>query len=167
MKINFRNYKKLNNQTFHEKMIFDKASIENVNSLLDINDTNVTVTLRDYDDIIRLEIDVTSTLTLQCSYTLEPIEYPVDISEDLDFTFEETEDENLIHIEQNEIDINQYIFGLLLTEIPMKIVKEGATLPKDGKGYQVMTEDEYIKMKESEPDERFSILDSLDIDENN
>ena len=47
----------------------------------------------------------------------------------------------------------------------MKVVKKGATLPKGGKGYEVITEEEYYKKKEESVDPRFSALDNWNDDE--
>ena len=98
---------------------------------------------------------------------LEPIDYDVDTDEYIDFSMldEDEEDDNIFYVDRPEVDLTPYIFGILITEIPTKVIKEGATLPSSGQGYEVLTEDEYEEKMKNRVDSRFSALDDLDFDE--
>lgn len=91
----------------------------------------------------------------------------LDFIEELDFSSSDLyeNDENIVFVKGDVIDLHPYILGLIITEIPMKVVKKGATLPKGGKGYEVITEEEYYKKKEESVDPRFSALDNWNDDE--
>ena len=63
----------------------------------------------------------------------------------------------------NNIDLDEYILGILLANVPVRIVKKGAKLPGDGNNYRVISEDQYQKEKENSQDSRWSALDDLDL----
>ena len=48
---------------------------------------------------------------------------------------------------------------------PIKIVKKGAKIPENGKGYRVITEDDYEQEKSKKVDHRFDILDTVEFPE--
>ncbi|MPN54315.1 hypothetical protein SDC9_201985 [bioreactor metagenome] len=111
-------------------------------------------------------MNIDANLTLVCSYTLEDIGYKLSIQDELDFTDqEEVADENVFLEPLSTIDLSPYIFGLISASIPMKVVKEGVQLPKDGKGYRVIKEDELSKERKNRKDPRFAALDDIKIDD--
>ena len=64
-----------------------------------------------------------------------------------------------------EIDLDPHIIALILAEVPHNIVKSGATLPKSGNGYRVLSEDDFIKEKSHKGTSAFDILDTIDFDD--
>lgn len=92
-----------------------------------------------------LNINVSGIMVLQCSVTLEPINYPfnINISGKLDEIIKETA-ENLKKNE-NTIDIFPIIWENILVEIPMKVVSEKAkSFQAEGVGWKLITEDEEL-----------------------
>ena len=167
MKINLNALSRYKDKVISEDIIFPKEMLEDINSLLDVKSCNASVRVCDYGDIIRVEVDLKAKVVLQCAYTLEPIDYDVDTDEYIDFSMldEDEEDDNIFYVDRPEVDLTPYIFGILITEIPTKVIKEGATLPLSGQGYEVLTEDEYEEKMKNRVDSRFSALDDLDFDE--
>ena len=166
MKINLNALSRYNNQVLKEDIIFPKDMLQDINSLIDVKTCNVEVQVCDYGDIVRVLVQLKATVVLQCAYTLEPIDYIVDTDEYIDFSMldEDEEDDNIFYVDNPEIDLIPYIFGILITEIPSKVVKEGAKLPSSGDGYEVLTEEEYEEKQQNKVDPRFSKLDNLDLD---
>ena len=64
-------------------------------------------------------------------------------------------------ITDNQIDIDEMLITLIVSNIPFKIIKKGAKLPASGDGYIVISEEEMEKRKKSSP---FDALDNLEID---
>ena len=116
----------------------------------------------------RVVINLKSDVVLPCSYTLEDVDYCVKGQEEFIFVDEEEEadeDSGLIYEAKDIFDLNPYIFGVLIALIPLKVVKKGAKLPKGGKDYQVLSEDEYYEQKSKKQDPRWSKLDDIDFDD--
>ncbi len=149
-----------------EDLVFDKSLFENRSDLKSINKCHVKISYQDFGDVLHIDVNIDANLTLVCSYTLEDIPYKLAIQDELDFTDqEEVADENVFLEPLSTIDLGPYIFGLISASIPMKVVKEGVRLPKDGKGYRIIKEDELSKERKNRKDPRFAALDDLKIDD--
>ncbi len=167
MKINLNALKPILNKTLEEDMTFEEFDMSSIESFKKINSCHVKARVEDFDDIIRVEVDVEASLTLTCAYSLEDVNHVIKTTDFFDFSTNEAyEDDNeIFYVDKPEIILDQYILGLLITEAPTKVIKEGATLPKSGKGYEVITEEEYEKRKENATDPRFAALDNLNLDD--
>ena len=84
--------------------------------------------------------------------------------DDLEFTDNE-EDDGCYLAHGPLIDLDEYILGILLANVPVRIVKKGAKLPGDGQDYRVISEDQYVKEKENSVDHRWDALDNLELPE--
>ena len=118
----------------------------------------------DYGEILRVEVQINALVIGVCSYSLEDVELKFKINDELSFTDDENDLDNYYE-KGNIIDLDQYILGILLANVPVRIIKKGAKLPKDGKNYRVISEDEYDKEKEKKVDHRFDVLDDIDFSE--
>ena len=150
---------------YSEDIDFSKDN-ENLNNLLKkIDDCHVEVDVTDYVNILRVIINLKANVTGICAYSLEDVPLVVKTNDELDFTDDEDyeDDEDLIYITSPKIDLKNYIYSLICASLPSKIIKKGATLPKDGKGYRVLTEEDFIKEKESKPDPRWACLDDIEL----
>ena len=65
-----------------------------------------------------------------------------------------------------EIDLDPHILALILAEVPHTLTKSGASLPKSGNGYRVLSEDDYLKEKNHKGNSAFDILDTIEFDDN-
>lgn len=129
-----------------------------------IKNTHVVVTGADYDDYLILNIKIKSDVIGVCSYTLEDVDYKVDISTSLTFTYNEDE-EDTVHIDTPIFDLDPFILDLIVADVPLTLVKKGAKLPTSGNGYRVLTEEEYNQEQANKVDPRWAALDDIDIDE--
>ncbi|HMM00693.1 MAG TPA: DUF177 domain-containing protein [Bacilli bacterium] len=119
-------------------------SIRDNPTLRKILSSNVETSVIESGDIIEIDVRMEAEVELECAYTLEPFMKKIRLHDQLIFTFDkENEDPNIFPISGNYIDLDPYLFGLLLTEIPLKAVKPGAKLPKVGDGVRILSEEEY------------------------
>ena len=123
------------------------------------------VTGTDYDDYLILNIKINSDVIGVCSYTLEDIPLKVKIDTSLTFSFLD-EDEDVIHIDNPIFELDPYILGLIVSEVPLTLVKKGAKLPSSGDGYRVLSEDQYEEEQKNKVDSRWSALDNIELDDN-
>ena len=68
-----------------ETLHFPKSSYENVATLNEIKDVKVKAKCSNYGDIIEIKLEIHAPLVLQCSYTLEDVDYDIDTEEVLNF----------------------------------------------------------------------------------
>lgn len=134
-------------------------------SLLAIKKVTVEAEVRGLGDIYEAQVTVDADVVLECAYTLEPIDYHLHFRDVITFSDVETEDEDMMYVPGNEIELDPFIFGLLMVEIPTKIIKKGAKPPQSGEGYRVLSEKAFLSERNQKTDPRFDILDSLDFDE--
>ncbi len=129
----------------------------------EISSCHVEVTGQDYDELLVLHFKIDAEVIGVCSYSLEDVPLTVKIDTTLNFSFDE-EDEDIIHIDNPIFDIDEVVYSLIVSEVPLKIVKKGAKLPNSGNGYRVMSEEEYKKENEKKTDSRWSKLDNIELD---
>lgn len=136
--------------------VFDTFLIRKIKSC------HVEINVTDYDEIFRVEINLKAEVVVPCSYTLEDVDFVVKTKDEIDFTdekiSEEEDDGTLVYVEDVLIDLKPYIYSMIVTSIPPKVIKKGAKLP-DG----VITSDEYEKSLEEKTDPRWASLDDLDL----
>ena len=145
-----------------ETLHFPKSSYENVATLNEIKDVKVKAKCSNYGDIIEIKLEIHAPLVLQCSYTLEDVDYDVDTEEVLEFS-EDPLDEEILEITGNTINIDDYVLGIIIGNIPLKVVKKGAKLPNI-KGVKVWSEDEFEENHKNQLDPRLKALDDWEDD---
>lgn len=126
-----------------------------------INSAHVKVSGFDYEDYLILNIELDADVTSVCSYTLEDLPYKVHLKTALSFSYEEEED--VIQIDGPIFELDPYLLDLIVSEVPLTLVKKGAKLPSSGKDYRVLSEDEYNKEQENKVDSRWAKLDDIDL----
>ena len=150
-------------KTFEESIDFSSIQFDQ-NHIRGINNCEVKATATDYETILCIDVEISATVIGVCSYSLEDVEIPLKIKDQLVFS-EDEEDEDNYFMKDNIIDLDEYVLGILLANVPVRIVKKGAKLPGDGKDYRVISEDQYIKEKENSVDHRWDALDDLELSE--
>ena len=160
MKVNRNLFK--NKDYFIEDDLDFSSEVFNPNHIRKIGKTHVKITGNDYDDFLVLDFDIKSEVIGVCSYSLEDVPLNIKTNASLSFTYDE-EDEETIHIDKPIFDVDEYIIDLIVSEVPMKIVKKGAKLPTNGNGYRVLSEDEYNKEQEEKVDPRWAALDDINL----
>lgn len=120
------------------------------------------ITATEYGETLRVVFDLKADVTAVSSYTLKDVPLKVKVKEELSFTDEEIEDDNLIYEPNAIIELDEYILSLILSKIPIKVVNKDEKLPESGEGYRVISQEDYEKEKENKTDPRWSALDELE-----
>ncbi len=117
------------------KVTFPKEDLEKA-KILDLKEISVNGNL---NSDFKLELNIKGTMILPCSLTLEPVDYPFDI------TINENIDEFIENSKktQKTIDILPIIWENILMEIPMKVVSPNAkNMKTKGEGWELITDSE-------------------------
>ena len=163
MKINRALLKNGIPETFSEEVDFSHVELDPTH-IRSIPHCVVKITATDYEEILHISLEINAVVIGVCSYSLEDVELKLKINDSLDFTDDE-EDVDNYYEKENLIDLDPYILGILLANVPVRIVKKGAKLPKNGAGYRVLSEDDYLKEQSNKKDSRWDKLDSVQISE--
>ena len=153
-------------ETFCEDIDFSSQSFDE-NHVKRIEKCSVKVDATEYGDVLRLQVKGEAEVIASCSYTLDDVPLKVKFHEDFYFSNEEDSSQDCYFEPGVNIDLDPHILALILAEVPHNIVKSGASLPKDGEGYRVLSEDQYLEEKKNKKNSAFDILDSIEFDEEN
>ncbi len=100
------------------------------------------VTLEKADAVLIIKYDINAVLDVFSTLTNEPFVYPIFIDETLYYTSEkEMESEDVFYIKEGRIELEEDIYSLIVTSLPLILHKEGEEFPH-GKNYRVLKEDE-------------------------
>lgn len=118
------------NNTKSLKTIKDYKSVEGV------------VEIQKADSVIIVKYDIHAVLNVLSTLSGEEFEYPLDVNETLYYTDKkEMDSEDVFYVKEGYVDLDQEIYSLIITSIPLILHKEGEEYPK-GKNYRVISEDE-------------------------
>lgn len=145
-------------ETYNFSIDFAKEKYAHVFSLNKINKVDVEANVSDFGELIQIELQVTTKLILQCSYTLEDVDYPLDFHETLEFS-ENPMGEDILELPNYEIDLDEYVLSLIVAHVPLRVIKKGAKLPIV-KGVKVISQDEFEEENKNKLDSRLSALDN-------
>lgn len=115
-------------------------------------------------ETLRVVLSVKASVIAVCAYSLEDVPLNLNLREELDFTRDKEDEEN-IYLSRNNFTLDEYVLDLILTSIPPKVIKKGASLPESGKGYRVLSEEDFLKEREEKKDPRWEKLDSVKIND--
>ena len=134
------------------------------NFIRKIGVAHVKITGSVFEDLLMLDFHVVVDVVGVCAYSLEDVPLHLDFKDSIQIS-DEIEDDDVIFFEQSAIfDIDPYVLSMIISEIPPVLVKEGVSLPKDGDGYRVLSEDEYLEEEANKKDPRWAALDDIDLD---
>jgi uncharacterized protein len=153
-----------------EDIEFDFQSLYNPNRLIAIREVFAvgSVYYNKYTTQLITDLTVSGIMTVPCAITLEPFDIEFDTKIGEVFFFEESEetmDETFELVEEDELDMMPYIMGAIITEVPLKAINPNLKEYPKGNGWQVMTEEEYTKMKSQEIDPRLAKLKDFKFEE--
>lgn len=152
---------------FDEQIEFDDAALSKVSHLRKLKNVTVSGDLH-YDgssDLAIADLHVQGVMVVPCSISLEDVEVEFDTSSVEVYSFEKNpENEDVHETKKDIVELYPAIFQLIMMEIPYKVVKEGVTYPK-GKGWEVVSEEEFNQSKKDEIDPRLAKLKEFKIEE--
>ena len=149
-----------------EVVVFDSDVFKCYPPLLEVKSCDMEAKIRRYEGFIYVNLHIKADVVLQCSYTLKPFESIIKSDEELHFaSYVEEGDDDLIEFKGNSIELDKYIFDSISASIPPSPKAPGAKLPSGGKGYRVISSEEFEKEKEEKTDSRFDALKDLEFDD--
>jgi len=120
------------------------------------------ISLEKAGDTLIARFDIDFKVVVLSSYTNKPFDTIIKLRDELYFTDTKVmEDDEMIYVD-DEIDLDEVVYSLLITSIPMNLHKKGEELPS-GEGYEVMSEDEFLG--KSHTDSPFDKLKNLNLDD--
>lgn len=141
---------------FHEDIDFSSYQGDPYH-VRSIKSCHMDLSVLNYDELIVLSFSLKGEVMTTCAYTLEEIPYQYQIKETVELAGNEDDEFEIIN---ETIDIDQILITLIVSNIPMKVIKKGAKLPSNGEGYRVLSEEEALKEKKASP---FDALDNLEL----
>lgn len=149
--------------TLKEEITLDTTKFPLSFPLQEIKKISVVAKAQKFADFLALSLHLKADLVLICSYTLKPFDYVLKTSDEINFSFyDDNEEEDMVPLKGNVIELDEFVYRLLMASLPLKPVAPGATLPKSGEGYEVITDEEYYETKKG--NSAFDKLADLDID---
>lgn len=156
-------------QTLIQEIDLSDIELKSNYSLKGIKPFTVTVDFDTFTDVVETHIQGKVQVILECAYTLEHFEYEIVMDDELCFNFVnpniEAECDDCFYEAGPEIDLDPYLYAIILSYIPLKVIKPGANLPKSGQGYAILTEEEYATKHPTLNDEFGDLFDELDLDD--
>lgn len=148
-------------QHFSEDINFSDF-VGDENHCKSISSCHIELDALELNDLLLIDLNGIAEVITTCKYTLEEIPLKVTFKEDFTISSNEEDDSSYFE-EKNEIDLKPYILGFILDKVPHTAVKKGASKPKDGVGYRILTEEELEAEKSKTVDPRWAKLDEIDI----
>ena len=87
------------------------------------------------------------------------------MKEDIDILDEEDSAGEGFVVSGGDIDLDELALRIIVSSLPIRLVRnETIPLPKSGKGYRFLTEEDSVKEKEAEGDPRLAALKDFKVD---
>lgn len=149
---------------FSEKLNFDANAFESFDRINGLKDVYVDGTgyFENISQRFHVDLRIEGIMIVPCAVSCEDIDVPFEIETEEEFSFEPCDDEEVHVIKKEILDLNPLIFQLILSQVPLKVVKEGIEYPK-GDGWEVLKEEDYIKSKSQVMDPRLEKLKEFKI----
>lgn len=130
---------------FDERLSFPSDMFHNLSQINGLEDINIVGQGRLDMKNRQLYVDfkVTGQMILPCAVSLEDVNYPFSIDSSVIFAFyKPQEDEDLIEVKRDTVELTPIVFQEIMMDVPMRVVKDGATLKTEGNGWKVLNEEE-------------------------
>ena len=130
---------------FDETLSFPSEMFHNLSQINGLKDVHVVgqgrLDTKNHQLYVDFQID--GEMILPCAISLEDVNYPFHIESSTIFAFyKPSEDEEVIEVKKNVVDLTPVIFQEIMMEVPMRVVKEGASLKTHGQGWKVLSEED-------------------------
>ena len=146
---------------FEENIEYDSKLINKLNGVYGLKNLKVKGKLKYIEAIAQCIVDyeVTGVMEMRCAITNENIDYKFRDIDTISFKFIDDEDDEIIYAKGNIVDLAPYVWQLIVVNVPLKVVKEGAVLEnKFGKNWQIGENIEKNEPKEKSIDPRLESL---------
>lgn len=128
----------------------------------EINSVTGTVTTERADEVIIVKYNLKANLLVHSSISGDLFDYIMNVNETLYYTSNKAlESEDIFFEDKDYIDLNEDIYSLIVTNLPIKLHKKGEKYPS-GDNYRVLTEDE-LNEDSGDQTSPFDVLKDLDL----
>ena len=103
-------------------------------------------------------MQVDGIMITNCAITNEEIDVPFDFDSHVIFSFTDSDDLDLIVVENDIIELIPVIFRLIKLEVPLKAVSSGNIEYPKGEGWRIISEEDILELKKQEIDPRLAKL---------
>ena len=148
-----------------EDIVFDPKVFVCHIPLVSVESCHAELKAQRFEEFIYITLSIKAKVTLQCSYTLKHFETTISGVDELHFAPSKDEDEDCIEYRGTSIEMDQYIFNLLSASVPLSPKAPNAKAPESGKGYRVLSEEDFLKEGEEQGNSQFDALKDLEFDE--
>lgn len=141
MKLEFSKVKSLEKIEYVGDLNFYNTA-KNIPTIKNYKSVEGTIEIQKADSVIIVKYDINAVLTVISTLSGEEFEYPLDINEELYYTDQkEMDSEDVFYIQEGYIDLDQEIYSLIITSLPLILHRDGEEYPK-GENFRVISEDE-------------------------
>lgn len=163
MKIDLRNYEIGKHYNLDLDLDFTNHSFSPNYRIRRILTCHINLDIVVFEYITNISLKMKGEVIGACSYTNEDVVVPYHCKENMSFSNDENSTAD--YYEPHDVfDLDPYLIALIDASVPLNIIKKGAKLPSNGESYQVLSEEEYLKQKKNQGDNRWAKLDELDLD---
>ena len=148
-----------------EDLSFDPTIFVCHSPLIEVKNCHAELKAQRFEEFIYVTLSIKAKVVLECSYTLQHFVSVISGVDELHFAPSKDEDEDCIEYKGTSIDMDHYIFNLLSASVPLSPKAPNAKAPTSGKGYRVLSEEEFLKEKEEGGNSQFDALKDLEFDE--
>lgn len=152
---------------FTETIKYD-SSLFNANPLIiSLSDIKVQVDTEYISQLIIVKIKLIGEMVLHSTRTLKPVNYPLNINDQIIFTYNEDliDGDEVVLLNSDELDLDDVFYSLIISSIPLQVIAPDDEELITGDSWEVITEDEYHKRHQEVNDSPFAVLNELDLDE--
>ena len=146
---------------FEENIEFENDLIKKINGLYGLNNLKVSGKLKYIETIgiCIIEYKVEGIMQMKCALTNEDLNYYFADEDSISFKFYDDGDDDFVYAKGNTIDLIPYIWHLIVVNVPLRVVKEGAKLNNlTGKNWKIGENDEKLNTNERKIDPRLESL---------
>ncbi|MCR4879814.1 MAG: DUF177 domain-containing protein [Bacilli bacterium] len=163
MKLDLRNYEIGKHYNLELDLDLSNHEFSKNYRIRRINSCHIKMDIVVFEYITDISLTMHGEVVGACSYTNEDVLVKYHCKENMSFASDE--DTVADYYEPNDVfEFDPYLFALIDASVPLNIVKKGAKLPTSNEGYQVLSEEEYLKQKQKKTDSRWAQLDDIDLD---
>lgn len=128
---------------FEESLVFDSNLIKSTRYLLGLRE--IVILGQGFymkeTETLTLNFSIQGIMIVPCALSLEPVDYPFTTSTEIKYTFiNSTKNDEIIVVKGLEIDIIPFVWELISLEIPLKVIKPGASISTKGDNWEVINE---------------------------
>jgi uncharacterized protein len=128
---------------FDERVMIDPKRFASIPNLLGIHDIRVhgEGVFQSSSGHLRITFVVEGIMIVPCARTLEPLDYHFSTDWEQTFVFGAPTSDAEIGLSGNVVDLEPLILEQIITAVPLRVVKPGAAIPSEGRGWSFQEED--------------------------